>query len=289
MFEVIIFIFLIFLFVSVPFARFVPLNLHKIIVNIPKDIYRYFKYKKYNECSNFGYIKIMNGYFGSGKSLSAVDEVIGIFKRYNGLLIWSSELNTFIRQKITIISNLELKGVPFIPFENEYQFIDYQASPGEVLIFLVDEIGTVWNNRNFKEFNPDVFNNIVQSRKRKIAIYGTLPLLVGTDVNIRRYTDDVVVCSKTWRILKHSYYKAKELENCSDTSLLTPHRVCYKFVTDRMYNQYNTYAMIDKLKKDMLDGKLMSYRELDNGGRDGSIEVASLNRKARKRKKKVVG
>lgn len=286
MFEVIIFVFLIFLFVSVPFFRFLPFNLHKIVYWLPVDVYRYIKYKKGNECPNFGYIKIFNGYFGSGKSLGAVDEVISIYKQYNGLVIWDKDLEAFIYQKITIISNLELHGVPYIPFESEQQFIHYQAVPGEVLIFLVDEIGTVWNNRDFKNFNPDVFNNIVQSRKRKMAIYGTLPLLVGTDVNIRRYTDDVVVCSKTWRIFKQSYYKAKDLENCSDTSLLTPHRVEYKFVTDRMYNQYNTYAMIDKLTRDMEEGKLMSFRELDDAAtRDGDIAVARLNRKGRRRRK----
>jgi len=282
MLEALICIFLIGLIIFVPFWRFLPLNLHNIIYYLPVDVYKFFRYKKYNECNNYGYIKIFNGYFGSGKSLSAVDEVISIYHLYNDKVVWNEDLQSFVKQKITIISNLDLDGVPYIKWESEQQFIDYEVQPSEVVLFLVDEIGTVWNNRDFKNFNPDVFNNIVQSRKRKMAIYGTLPKIVGTDVNIRRFTDDVVVCEKTWRILKHKYYKADDIENCSNLDMLLPHRIEYKFVSDKMYKQYNTNALIDKLKKDMAEGKLLTYGEL-NEQINGDIKQATLKKKYRKR------
>lgn len=282
MLKTLICIFLIGLVIFVPFWRFLPLNLHNIIYYLPVDVYKFFRYKKYNECSNYGYIKIFNGYFGSGKSLSAVDEVISIYHQYNNKVVWNDDLQAFVKQKITIISNLELDGVPYVKWESEQQFIDYEVQPSEVVLFLVDEIGTVWNNRDFKNFNPDVFNNIVQSRKRKMAIYGTLPKIVGTDVNIRRFTDDVVVCEKTWRILKHKYYKADDIENCSNLDMLLPHRIEYRFVSDKMYKQYNTNALIDKLKKDMADGKLLTYGEL-NEQTSGDLKQATLKKKYRKR------
>ena len=279
-------LFLICFILFVPLGNFIFFNLYQVLYYLPVDIYKHIRYKKSNECKDYGYIKIFNGYFGSGKSLSAVDEVVKIYNRYNGLPIWSEEFECFVTQKITVISNLNLKGIPFVPFESERQLIDYQAGVGEVLIFLIDEIGTVWNNRAFKEFNPDVFNNIVQSRKRKMAIYGTLPKIVGTDINVRRFTDDVVVCNKYWRFIKHRYYKADDIENCSNIDMLVPHRLCYKFVTDKMYNQYDTFAMIEKLKKDMDDGKLMSYRELANqNDGNGDIRQAKVKRKYLKRQK----
>jgi len=283
--QVILFVILLIMFLVVPFFRFLPLQLHNIIYYLPKDIFRYIKYKKSNECKNFGYIKIFNGYFGSGKSLSAVDEVIEIYREYNGLTVWSDDLQAFVEQKITIISNLELKGVPYIPFTSEQQFIDYETMPGEVVLFMIDEIGTVWNNRNFKNFNPDVFNNIVQSRKRRMAIYGTLPVFLGTDINIRRYTDTVVYCSKNWRFLKHLYFRSQDLENCSDIEMLQPLKVKYKFVKDRMYNQYDTYALIDKLKKDMVDGNMLTYNELNNSDMLGDFKQARLKRKYKQRQK----
>ena len=284
MFKGLIILFAIMAFVFVPFCRFLPFKIPMILHYAPRDLYEYFKYKKWNECKFYGFIDIYNGYFGSGKSLSAVERVINQYRQYNGKMIWCKELNSFIPQKITIISNLELVGVPFIPFEDEKQLINYEAELGEVLIFLIDEIGTVWNNRDFKDFNPDVFANIVQSRKRKMAIVGTLPKIVGTDINVRRFTDDVIVCTKTWRIIKHRYFKADELENCSNVDMLEPHTIRYMFVTNRMYEQYNTNAMIDKLKRDMELGKLMSFKELANqSDGNGDIKQAKLRRKYKKR------
>lgn len=285
MFKTVILLFLLGFIIFTPLGRFLAFNIHNLVYYLPVDIFKWVKYKKYNECPNFGYIKIFNGYFGSGKSLSCVNEVVNIYKRYNGKVVWNEDLQTFLHQKITIVSNLTLEGVPYIPFTSEQQFIYYEVAPSEVVIFLIDEIGTVWNNRNFKDFNPDVFANIVQSRKRKMAIYGTLPKIIGTDINVRRYTDDVVVCTKKWRILKHMYYKADDIENCSNLDMLEPHLIEYHFVFDRMYNQYNTNAMVDKLKRDMEEGKLLSFAELNANSADGDFRQARLKKKYRKRQK----
>lgn len=281
MFKVIV----IFIILFIPFVRFVLMNLHKITYYAPADLYNYFKYKKYNNCPCFGYIKVFCGYFGSGKSLSAVDEVIRIYKHYNGLKVWNDELHAFIEQKVTIISNLKLYGVPYYKFISEQQFIDYETAPSEVVLFLVDEIGTVWNNRDFKNFNPDVFNNIVQSRKRKMAIYGTLPVFQGTDINIRRYTDSVIYCKKNWRFIKHLYFCSQDLENCTNIDLIEPTTIKYHFVKDIMYKQYNTYDLVDKLKKDMRDGHLLTFNELNVVNSDGDFKQARLKRKFRKRQK----
>lgn len=281
----ILFIFAVILFASVPFVRFFIYNMHNFTIYSPKDVYNYFKYKKYNECHAYGYIRIYNGYFGSGKSLSAVDDVIKEYRRYNGLEVWNDDLNAFVAQKITIISNLKLYGVPYIAFESEQQFINYETVPGEVVIFLIDEIGTVWNNRDFKNFNPDVFNNIVQSRKRRMSIYGTLPVFQGTDVSIRRYTDSIVYCRKTWRIIKQSHFRAVDVENCNNFDMLQPLFIKYLFVKDRMYNQYDTTELVDKLKNDMVEGKLLTFNELNNEDGKGDIKQAKLKKKYHKRQR----
>lgn len=261
-------------------------NLFKIVYYIPFDIYDYFRYKRYNECPYFGFIKIFNGYFGSGKSLSAVDEVISsVYNKYNGLDVWCDELGCFVKQKITIITNLKLVGCPYIYFESEQQFIEYEPAFGEVVIYLIDEIGAVWNSRDFQKFNPEVFKRLVQSRKRKIAIVGTLPKLIGTDINIRRYTDDVIVCTKWWRVLKHRYYKADDIENCSNIDMLEPFKIEYKFVVNRMFAQYDTNAIIDKLKEDMLGDKFITVSEMRDSRPSGDIKQVKVKKKYRQRQK----
>ena len=97
------------------------------------------------------------------------------------------------------------------------------------------------------------------------------------------YTDNVVFCDKTWRIIKHRYFKAVDLENCGNVDMLEPILTEYKFVTDKMYNQYNSFQMVDKLTKDMKEGKLMTFAELDKQDAAGDIKQVKLKKKFRKR------
>lgn len=272
------------LFIFVPFVRFFIFNLHNIVGYAPVDIWDYIIHKRYNECPYYGFIKVYNGYFGSGKTLSCTAEVIGIYRHYNGLEVYNDDMGVFLKQKITIISNLRLSGVPYVPFISEQQFIHYEVAPSEVVLFLIDELGTVWNNRDFKNFNPDVFQNIVQSRHRRMGIFGTLPMLVGTDVNVRRYTHTVVQCSKTWRFLKHCYYRGEDVENCNNLSMIQPTRISYKFVTNRMYEQYSTIEMVGKLTREMEDGKLLTFNELSDDSHS-DLRQARLKKKYRKRQR----
>lgn len=268
-----------------PLVRFCLCNLHKIVGYGIPDLKDYFVHKRYNECPAYGFIKVYNGYFGSGKSLSCTSDVIDIYRHYNGLEVYNDDMGVFLKQKVTIISNLRLFGVPYIPFTSEQQFIHYEVAPSEVVIFLIDELGTVWNNRDFKNFNPDVFQNIVQSRHRRMSIYGTLPMLVGTDINVRRYTQTVVYCKKTWRILKHTFFRGEDIENCSNLNMIQPLGVKYKFVTDRMYKQYSTVEMVGRLTREMEEGRLLSFNELNVEDGRSDLKQARLRKKYRKRQK----
>jgi hypothetical protein len=208
-----------------------------------------------------------------------------MYKKYNGLEVYNDAMGVFLKQQVTIISNLKLFGVPYIPFVSEKQFIDYEVAPSEVVLFLVDEIGTVWNNRNFKEFNPDVFNNIVQSRKRRMSIYGTLPVFAGTDINIRRYTNTVVFCEKGYRHVKQSYFDAVDVDNCNNINMLQPRKLKYLFIHNKYYQQYDTRELVDKLLVDMKEGNLLTFQELNIEDGKSDIKFARLRKKYRKRQK----
>lgn len=59
--------------VYMPFIPFFIRHFYHIITNAVVDIYKYFKYKKYNECKDYGRIFMVtahrNKVFGSGKTL----------------------------------------------------------------------------------------------------------------------------------------------------------------------------------------------------------------------------
>ena len=83
------------------------------------DIYDHYKYKRQNECPEYGHIKMFTAAdaqaFGSGKTLSMVRYVRNIYHKYNDKPVWDEETKSFVNQKIIIISNIEFKDYPNIP------------------------------------------------------------------------------------------------------------------------------------------------------------------------------
>ena len=118
-----------------------------------------------------------------------------------------------------------------------------------------------------------------------MSIYGTLPMLIGTDVNVRRYTQTVVHCKKTWRILKHTFFRGEDIENCSNLNMIQPLGIKYKFVTDRMYKQYSTVEMVCRLTREMEGGRLLSFNELNVEDGRSDLKQARLRKKYSKRQK----
>lgn len=79
-----------------------------------KDGYKYIKYKQGN-LRKTGNLDIFCGYFGNGKTLSLVKQVVcREYKRYDGLQVWCSRRNKFVTQRILILSNVDL-CVPYEP------------------------------------------------------------------------------------------------------------------------------------------------------------------------------
>lgn len=72
----------------------------------------------------------------------------------------------------------------------------------------------------------------------------------------------MIDCDKLWRFQRLKYYDAWELENATNTQLITPlSRRCW-FVKDSDYNAYNTLACVGNLKKAMKEGDMMSEEEI---------------------------
>ncbi len=281
----------IFICICLPVIPFLAINIHNVIFYGILDIYRFFRYKKYNEFKDFGYVNSLCGYFGSGKTLSGVKIIVeDIYKKYNGLKVWDKEQQQFVVQHIHIISNVPLDTIPYIPFASERQLIDfkeYHSSSMDITIFLLDEAGAIWNSRNFKSnISHELLTQILQCRKDKMAIYTTSQRFNFQDALIRQITYECSECLKAWRIQKLSYYNAYELENCNNPLLIKPKRVKYWFVKDKHYGLYNTNGLVEALVKKNEEGYFISNEEiLSNIGvvQQDSTLVTKAKRKLRKR------
>ena len=63
-------------------AREIVLHPFRVVHHACRDIVAYIKYKGWNTCP-VGALDIYCGYFGSGKTLSLVHKVVGLYERYN--------------------------------------------------------------------------------------------------------------------------------------------------------------------------------------------------------------
>lgn len=278
-------------------VRYTLLHPHIVIYNAIADLYNMIKYKKYNEFKEYGklimFIADELNPFGSGKTLNMVAYAKAVYEQYNGLMIWSKYYKGFVKQQIKILSNIELFNIPYVPLVNEQQIIDLASNEDDSIVWLVllDEMGSLYNNRDWKtNLSSDMINGILQIRKGKVAILGTVQSWSLFDATIRKVTSLVRSCRKTWRYLVVKEYLACDIERSQfNLELINTKSVKCNFATDSLYNSYNTNERVERLQKDIQEGKMLTSEEVLNSSSGQSTDIESLTnikRRYRKRFKK---
>ncbi len=277
-------------FIIFPFVRFVVTHFHLIVSWGVIDIYHYFKYKKYNECPYFGRVDITtahrNKVFGSGKTLDITMKVREIYTKYNGLPVWDEEKKSFVTQHIHIISNVEFTTIPYVKFYSAEQLKNVVQESQDITIFVFDEIGAIWNSRNYKDnISTELLKHLLQVRKNKIYIIGSSQRFKFVDALLRQITAHVVCVNKTWRIMKRLSYDPFELENFTNMDMLKPLTKEYKFIFNKDYNAYDTNQKVDDLMKlDILPDEEILRNQ---GMVDGDLaQSTGLKKRYKKRIKK---
>ncbi|MFQ9763232.1 MAG: hypothetical protein ACLRYE_08350 [Gemmiger formicilis] len=92
------------LFSAVRCAVFHPLH---VLYYGTLDTFGYIRRKQYNLCHT-GDLDIYCGYFGSGKTLSLVHKVTGLYEHYDGKTVWCPRRKKFVTQRVLILSNVAL-------------------------------------------------------------------------------------------------------------------------------------------------------------------------------------
>lgn len=283
----------IFILLAFPIIPFIFKHIPQICKYSFIDLYRFIRYKKYNECKDYGKVITIcasgTKVFGSGKTLTGVHALRYIYEKYDGLQVWSETEKRFVIQRINIISNVELKDIPFIFFENEKQLINVEQGEMDVTLFFLDESGSVWNSRNYKDnISIELLTALLQSRKNKIGLVTTSQRFIFQDKLIRQITSEVWEARKWWRIVRLQTYDAYDMENCTNLQLLKALATSYWFVRDSDYAAYDTNALVDRLRKMNQEGALLSNDEVlqNQGVSERCLEmVGRLSRQGKKRVK----
>lgn len=282
------------MFVSVTF-RTIVLHPIKSGINSIKDIYFYFKHKKYNNCPT-GELVAYTALFGKGKTLSAVHHVCKLYRRYNNKPVWSKEKNKFVTQKIYVLSNVELLSIPYEKFTGLQQIIDCAAHNKEidrindtltVTIALGDEFSVQMNSRSFKtNIDPLFLNSLLTCRHHHISLIYTAQRFKHVDALLRQVTSYVVECSKTWRVMVSEKYDAWDLENANSVKMVQPLSRFGWFIDNKDYNAYDTLACVENLSKACKEGDMLTEEEILSLQANNPSDMDSVVHQSRKFKRR---
>lgn len=272
-----------------PLGRFLLINCLRIVIGAFPDLYKYVRYKRWNECNSFGKIVCYTGLFGQGKTKECVRFITKQYDKYNDKPVYDFATGKWVQQKIVVYSNVDLL-IPYVKLTSLQQLVDCQSSEfGTVNLFLIDEASVVFNSREFKNnFSTPALNTILTSRHHKIGVYLTSQRFGHMDALLRQVTSTVYECAyfKPLRIQQIKVYDAWECENCSNLLLLKPLQVIYHYTTNEDYENYDTNAMVEAISKDCTDKVFYSDGDvlMRQGVSDGDVRMStSPKRKLKKR------
>lgn len=208
---------------------------------ILKDLFFYIKDKKWQIFDKWG-LHVYIGSFGACKTSSMVYDAYRLAKQY---------------KQLTIVTNLKLNNFPkyttILPLRTVNDILN---APDNTLV-LIDEIGTIFNSRDFKSNNalPKIlFQHICQCRHRHLMIYGTVQRWNFLDKQLRDICATVRKCHG-WifhpfiRYMSYTVYDAFEynraFENVSYP--LSPIRASVHVQTDKIRKLYSTEEMVSTL------------------------------------------
>lgn len=147
------------------------------------DLLNYIVYHEYQIFTGWG-IHLYTGKFGKGKTSQAVIDTYNLCKKF---------------KQITVLTNIKLMNFPEHTKILSLNTVDDILNAPENTICLIDEIGTLFNSRDFtsgkKSVPKSLFQHLCQCRKRKLVIFGTVQRFNLLDKQIRDVSADVTACN----------------------------------------------------------------------------------------------
>lgn len=278
---------LIMAFVTIPYFRCIVLHPFHVLFYAIKDIYKYVHYCRWREYRGYGTLSIFNGLFGKGKTLSSTIFGRKIYKRYNGKKVYDFKEKKWKTQYIKLVSNVAILDCPYMKLNslNDITKLTEHNDGVSVWVVCVDEMSTQVNSREYKtNFSTDLLNVLLTCRHYRMQMIGSAQRFAHVDALVRQVTANAIECKKLWRLLQWDIYDAWTVENTTDITKIKPRKRKCIFVTDKDFNAYDTVACVESFKKNVLEGKHLTDKEIMDFQTNAENEL-SLNMKRKYRKK----
>lgn len=255
------------------FLRTLVINPLKTLYYAVVDGVKYFTEHRYDNMKT-GRLICYTALFGGGKTLSCVHYVKSLYYRYNDKRVYDVNRKKFVTQKVHIISNVDLVGVPYEHFESlsqivrvseRFRAIDEENDTLTCTIVLGDEFSVQMNSRNFKSNIDALFlNTLLTCRHHHIMLVYNAQRFNHVDALLRQVTTYVVQCRKVWRVVIQDTFDAYTLENSSDPTTVKSLGSSGWFVRDKDFESYDTLATVGNLRRSVEDGDMDSEIEIIN-------------------------
>ncbi len=226
-------------------------------------------YLAYDKCCSayFNWKQLFNGWgihlfvgkFGAGKTSLMVTKAYHLCLQY---------------PQLNILTNIKLRNFPeytkILPLNTAQDILN---APKNTLV-LIDEIGTIFNSRDFSggkcAVPKPLFQHLCQCRKRRMMIYATVQRFNLLDKQIRDITADVTACHTHF---KHPYariqtgytYDIDEYELYSENKTYSPVSLYNKtYIQRNKYRQlYDTSELVTNMlaKEYLTDSEILANRD----------------------------
>lgn len=249
----------------------------KFLIYLFYDFIKYIYLKQYKEFYGWG-IHLYVGRFGAGKTNTAVHYVYRKCKKY---------------KQLSVLTNIKLTNFPKWTKILELKTAQDILNAPDNCIVLVDEIGTIFNSRDFSSGKlavPKVlFQHLCQCRKRHMQIIGTVQKYNLLDKQIRDISASVTVCKCSFghpfsRLVRTFTYDVDEYDMYMSNRMYNP-----KLLASGVYIQSNLCRNLydtSELVNNMLDKEYLSDKEILENRGDTVVNNSPWSRKERRKIKR---
>lgn len=292
--SLIIVFFLVLLLVFCQTFRQIVLHPILTVFYLTKDFVLYVLRRRWRECPT-GDLTCYFAHFGGGKTLSAVHYIAFLYRKYNNKRVYDRSRKKMVTQKLEVLSNVQFKSVPCVPLNALSDItaratynhdIDLANNTLTVTLIFIDEASAELNSRDYKNnFDVDTLNTLITCRHYHLNFYYTSQKFKLTDALMRSVTKQCILCHKFWRIMIKTGYDADQLELAGDALLVKPLYRRSFFIRDRDFNEYDTLATVDRLKKGAEMGQMLTAQEILALRGNVDPDVGSVSRPSRRLKR----
>ena len=247
--------------------------------------YDWLIYKSYHKDKLFyGWgIHLFTGKFGAGKTSLMVIKAYELCKKY---------------PQLHILTNLQITNFPAHTKILHLSCVEDILQAPENTLVLIDEIGTLFNSRDFmsgkKSVPKSLFQHLCQCRKRHMMILGTVQRFLLLDKQIRDISATVTECKSSFkhpfsRMLTGVVYDIDEYEALVQNPLYIPRSMdSFVYLQSEKYRHlYDTSEMVNGLleMQYLSDEEILRNRGETSLFSDGSKEAQKAYKKAARRRR----